>query len=394
MQSFDVLLVGAGIVGCACAQELAQTGLRVGLIEGNVPGSGATAAGMGHVVVMDDSPAQLALTHYSRTLWLDLLPTLPASVEYESRGTLWVAADEEEMAEVHAKYALCRSTGIRAEILNPAQLAHAEPNLRTGLAGALLVPDDGVIYPPAAAGFFLDQARFAGATLIQGSAAVSAGHGKVLLADGTPLSAERVVLATGADCALLPSMPIRKRKGHLLITDRYPGFVQHQLVELGYLKSAHSVVADSVAFNIQPRQTGQLLIGSSRQFDNEDPSTDTAIVRQMLARAHAYMPGLAQLSGLRLWTGFRAATPDKLPLIGPAASLTPEPDPSLWLAAGFEGLGITNAPAAARLLADQILARPSAIDTAPYLPERFAASPSDVAVSEPALSNPQESFHA
>lgn len=396
MSRFDVLLVGAGIVGCACARELAQAGLRVGIVEGNVPGSGATAAGMGHVVVMDDSPAQLALTHYSRTLWQELVPSLPATIEYESRGTLWVAVDDEEMAEVRAKYAVCQSTGIRAEILNAAQLAQAEPNLRTGLPGALLIPDDGVIYPPAAAAFFLDQARSLGATLIQGSPAISAAHGEVRLADGTVLHADRIVLATGADCSLLPAMPIRKRKGHLLITDRYPGFVNHQLVELGYLKSAHSVVADSVAFNIQPRQTGQLLIGSSRQFDNEDPSADTAIVRQMLARAHEYMPGLAHLSGLRLWTGFRAATPDKLPLIGPASTLVEGPaDPSLWLAAGFEGLGITNAPAAARLLADQILDRPSAIPAAPYLPERFASTnPLSSSVPHSAVADRQEPLHA
>jgi D-hydroxyproline dehydrogenase subunit beta len=89
----------------------------------------------------------------------------------------------------------------------------------------------------------------------------------------------------------------------------------------------------------------------------------------MLERAQSYMPVLEQLSGLRVWTGFRAATPDKLPLIGPAEGLSD--DRTIWLAAGFEGLGITNAPAAARLLTDQILGRTSEIDRAPYLPLRM-----------------------
>jgi glycine/D-amino acid oxidase-like deaminating enzyme len=164
-------------------------------------------------------------------------------------------------------------------------------------------------------------------------------------------------------------MPIKKRKGHLLITDRYPDFLHHQLVELGYLKSAHSIQADSVAFNIQPRRTGQLLIGSSRQYSNDDTRSETAILSRMLERAQIYMPELAQLSGLRVWTGFRAATPDKLPLIGPAEGLSD--DRTLWLAVGFEGLGITNAPAAARLLVDQMLGRTSEIASAPYLPQRI-----------------------
>ncbi len=374
MKSLDVVIIGAGIVGCACARELSLAGLRVGVVEGNSMASGATAAGMGHLVVMDDSPAQLALTQYSRSIWRELMAQLPASVEYQACGTIWVAADEEEMVEVYAKSRICASAGVQAEVLSPAQLANAEPRLRDGLAGGLLVPDDGVVYPPAAAGFFLQQAVQAGAEFLQGSDAVFASQGLVRLANGTTLTADRILLSPGADCSLLPGLPIRRRKGHLLITDRYPGFLRHQLVELGYLKSAHSTEADSVAFNVQPRRTGQMLIGSSRQFDNNDAATDEKIVRQMLQRALAYMPGLGQLSGLRLWTGFRAATPDKLPLIGPAGRLTGEvADPSLWLAAGFEGLGITNAPGAARLMADQLLGRISMIDPEPFLPNRFVA---------------------
>jgi D-hydroxyproline dehydrogenase subunit beta len=231
------------------------------------------------------------------------------------------------------------------------------------------VPDDGVIYPPAATDWLLEQALSLGTTLLRGSAAISAGNGKLRLANGNMLHSDRIVLATGTDCTLLPTLPIKKRKGHLLITDRYPNFLHHQLVELGYLKSAHAIETDSVAFNIQPRRTGQLLIGSSRQYGDEDPKSDTGILNQMLERAQSYMPELAQVSGLRVWTGFRAATPDKLPMIGPAEGLND--DRTLWLAVGFEGLGITNAPAAARLLTDQMLGRTSEINAAPYLPHRM-----------------------
>jgi glycine/D-amino acid oxidase-like deaminating enzyme len=111
--------------------------------------------------------------------------------------------------------------------------------------------------------------------------------------------------------------------------------------------------------------TGQLLIGSSRQYGQDDKSVDASIVGAMLRRAYEYMPQLASLSATRVWTGFRAATSDKLPLIGATH------DPTLYLLAGFEGLGITVAPAAARLLADQLLARKTAIDPAPYLPKRM-----------------------
>jgi glycine/D-amino acid oxidase-like deaminating enzyme len=361
---YDVIIIGAGIVGCACARECAVAGMRVAVIERDVPGGATTAAGMGHVVVMDDSPAQLALTHYSRSLWQELSPELPSETEYDVRGTLWIASDEEEMAEVQAKHAVYSDAGVRSSVLSGAQVAMEEPNLRPSLAGGLLVQDDALVYPPTAATFFLQQAERYGATLLRGQSVVQAGHGRVRLGAGTPLQCGTIVIATGTDTALLPSLPIQKRKGHLLITDRYPGFLRHPIVELGYLKSAHKIVADSVAFNVQPRRTGQLLIGSSRQYGNANPAVDQVMLRRMLERACSYMPALAQLSGIRAWTGFRAATPDKLPLIGPTE------DPTLFLAAGFEGLGITNAPGAARLLADQLLHRASSIAINPYLPAR------------------------
>ena len=362
--AFDVLIVGAGIAGCACARELAEAGVQVAIVERNSPGSGATAAGMGHIVVMDDSSAQLALTHYARSLWQKLTAEFPAAVEYEERGTLWIAADETEMAQVHAKHLVCARAGIRSEVLDAAALAEAEPRLRPGLAGALLVPDDAVLYPPAAALSFLQAAQSSGARLIRATVA-RAKAGAVTLSDGTTLASDHIVIATGIDTNIVPWVRLETRKGHLVITDRYPGFVRHQLVELGYLKSAHSTVSDSVAFNVQPRITGQLLIGSSRQYRQEDPAADANIVATMLRRAYEYMPQLASLSATRVWTGFRAATSDNLPLIGPTH------DPTLYLLAGFEGLGITLAPAAARLLVDHLLARKSAIDPTPYLPQRM-----------------------
>lgn len=365
--SFDAIVLGAGIIGCACAYECTQAGFRVAIIEPRVVGGGATAAGMGHLVVMDDSPAQLALTRYSRSRWIDLLPQLPSAVEYETRGTVWVAADAEEMDEVYARNATYSTAGVNSVVLDASALALAEPNLRSGLAGGLLVPEDAVIYPPTAASFFLQEAIRMGAVLLRGHAAVSMGSGSVSLSNGSKYVAPHIVVATGVDTRLLPWLKMQRRKGHLLITDRYPGFVHHQLVELGYLKSAHRSMEDSVAFNIQPRQTGQLLIGSSRQFGNEGDGIENNILRQMLDRACEYMPGLASVSGIRTWTGFRAATPDKLPLIGPTE------DPSVFLAMGFEGLGITNAPGAARLIVDHMLGRTSEIDASLYLPERITS---------------------
>ena len=364
--TFDVVIAGAGIVGAACAAEFAQAGLRVAVVEPSPIGGGATAAGMGHIVVMDDSEAQFALTHYSQQLWNNLLPSLPDDVQFQRSGTLWIAEDDDEMAEVHRKYAYFTARGVPVEVLDSPSLAQAEPNLSPTLAGGLLNPGDSVLYPPCAARFLLETAQRSHAVLFLANRVQSLSGQSTTLDDGTTLSSAFSINATGTWApSLTPGWNVRKRKGHLIITDRYPGFVRHQLVELGYLKSAHANQSDSVAFNVQPRPNGQILLGSSRQFGDDSSTIDSAILNRMIARALHFMPSLANLAAIRSWTGFRAATPDKLPLIGPC----PE-NPSLLLATGHEGLGITTSLATARLLADHVLGRTPAIPASPYLPSR------------------------
>jgi glycine/D-amino acid oxidase-like deaminating enzyme len=321
---------------------------------------------MGHIVVMDDSEAQFALTRYSQRLWQNLRPELPADVEYEETGTIWVAADEEEMAEVRRKHEYYGQRGVATEVLDASQLKAAEPNLRDGMAGGLLVPEDAVLYPPCAARFLLERAQKSGTVVCLGASVTKIGNGRVQLSDGSELSAPIIVNSAGAWATeLTPGIEIKKRKGHLVITDRYPGFLRHQLVELGYLKSAHSVSSDSDAFNVQPRRTGQILIGSSRQYGTVHKEVDQEILTRMLLRAREYMPRLAPMSAIRTWTGFRAATPDKLPLIGPSLG-----DQSLFLATGHEGLGITTSLGTARILVDQLTGAQPEIPIEPYLPSR------------------------
>jgi len=361
----DAIVVGAGIVGAACARSLAREGMRVTVLDAAYAAGGTTAAGMGHIVAMDDSPEQLALTALSVELWRELRPALADAVEFDPCGTIWVAEDAAQMDAVREKELVYREHGIRCEVLAPARLAELEPNLRSGLAGGLFVPGDAVLYPPRAALWLLDDARAHGAAIREGFAvdeitshAVRCGH--------EMLEADVIVNAAGTLSArLTPELPILPRKGHLAITDRAPGFCRHQLVELGYLTSAHVMTNESVAFNVQPRTTGQVLIGSSRELVGWDASTNRDVLRQMLDRAVRFMPSLSGLSIIRTWTGFRPATPDKLPLIGPWG-----PTAGLWIAAGHEGLGITTSLGTARLLADLVVGRQTPFDATPFSPMR------------------------
>lgn len=364
----SAIVIGAGIVGAACAAALVDRGVKVTVIERDFPGSGTTAAGMGHLVAMDDSPAQLALTARSIELWRALAPEMPRAIELEPTGTLWIAEDAEQFAALRQKQSTYARASIQAEVLDERQLREAEPLLRHGLPGALRVPADAVLYPPAAARWLLDRARKGGATVFRGE--VDAIEAHAVRSGGRTIRADFVVKATGAGAtSLAPYMPIVPRKGHLAITDRHPGFCRHQIVETGYLTSAHTMTTESVAFNVQPRHTGQVMIGSSRELVGWDASTNRRILSRMLERATEFMPALAGLSVVRTWVGFRPTTADKLPLIGWWPDV-----PGLLIAAGHEGLGITTATGTAEIIAALIIGSGHAIDHLPFTPSRPMAA--------------------
>jgi glycine/D-amino acid oxidase-like deaminating enzyme len=363
MQQPDVIVIGAGIIGAACAHALARAGRRVLVIDSGI--GGATHAGMGHLVVMDDNPAEMALSQYSVDAWRALAPAMPSDCAYSHCGTLWIAANAEEMACAEDKRARLAQHGLACSLLTAAELASAEPGLRSGLSGGLLVPGDGTLYAPNASAWLLG--------LLPEKVTVQRGHvsridgNTLLLADGSRIRAAQLLLATGLQATqLVPGLPMRPKKGHLVITDRYPGTLQHQLVELSYITTAHHSDGPSVAFNLQPRPTGQLLIGSSRQFDTLDRSVEPEMLSRMLQRAIAYMPGIADLNAIRSWTGFRPATPDSLPI------LDRHPDNEhLWLAVGHEGLGVTSAPGTADILVALMTGAALPLDATPFALARF-----------------------
>jgi glycine/D-amino acid oxidase-like deaminating enzyme len=371
----DVVVVGAGVVGTACAFALAREGASVTLIDADFIGGGSTGVAMGHVVILDDSDAQLALGTYSRHLWSVLASQLPPDCEDDRCGTIWVATDDAELEIARAKSEVYRAHAVDAVLLNAHELRAREPFLRPGLAGGLYIPDDRVIYPPAAARYLARRARELGATICEHTIVESIERKQVAIRDvsgaRTRIETDVVVNAAGTDAPrLTPGLPIVPRKGHLVITDRYPGLCSSELVELGYLQSAHSMGGESTAFNIQPRATGQLLIGSSRELVGHDSSINRRLLRSMLRRAIDFMPALAECTAIRAWTGFRPATPDKLPLIGRWDAVD-----DLWIAAGHEGLGITLSLGTAELIAAGILGRPPAVDPTPFSPMRVMPAP-------------------
>ena len=370
MAAIDVAIVGGGIVGCACARAASRAGLRVAVFEGQRIGAGATAAAMGHLVTIDDDPAEFALARLSMRLWREWGGW--HAIERRNTGTLWLVETAAQRDAAHAKLARLQAVGLSAEWLEPDVLHAAEPRLARDLAGALRVGGDEVAYGPEMAARLAAEVRGAGGRVHDMTPVAALRDDGLLLADGGRVSAGHVLLAAGcASVRLWPGespLQLRPRKGQLAITDRYPGYLRHALVELGYIDAAHGDADESVAFNAQPRASGQVLLGSSRSFSDTSPDVDAALLARMVRRAQRFLPDIGALQMLRCWAGFRPAAPDGRPIIGriPASERGNQ-----WVATGHEGLGLTTATGTASVWLDLLLGRTPAIDPAPFSPERF-----------------------
>ena len=367
-RTYDAIVVGAGIVGAACAHALRLEGLQVALVDAATPGSGVTGAGMGHLVALDESEDELALCLLSLRLWDAFMDAHPGIGEPSRCGTLWVAENDHQLSEAHQRAARLSGRLWQAEALSGDQVARLEPALRPGLCGGVRVAGDSVVYPPAVADFLARQLVQLGGVLYLHQPVISLSDGALTLAGGQRLAAQHIVVAAGVQAAaLLPELPVFARKGHLAITDRYPGRLSHQIVSMHYGQAQGGADALAVAANVQPRASGQWLVGSCRQDGQTGHEVDPAVLGAVLRSAIALLPELSAMRIVRAWTGMRPATPDGRPIIGAHPAR-----PGLWLAAGHEGLGATTAFGTARLLADQIVGKASAIDARPYAPARFA----------------------
>jgi glycine/D-amino acid oxidase-like deaminating enzyme len=363
-----VAVLGAGIVGAACAYELASSGLRVVVVESGAVGADATNLGYGGLSILDEKPGQFTLTRYGLSLWDRLVEWLPQDCDYRRCGTIWLAVEEGQMEDAVRRGELFNREGIPAELLDRQQLAEAEPGLTADVAGGLHVAADGCLRAERAAEYLFQLALKKGAQHVRQKATEIREH-EVKFEDGT-LYAGNIVNAAGRDAAALtPGLPIEYSKGHVLVVETQERCARHQISEIGTERTAEAAVRFEARQNeTVPNQAGEIWIGSSYQRTTEAAGlqVEPRIVALVLRRAIEMIPGIGRAKPLRSWTGLRTTTVDGLPLIGRMAGKE-----GIFAAAGHDDYGAAAALATARLIADEILLRTPEIDPTPYRADRF-----------------------
>lgn len=376
------MVIGAGMVGAACALYLARAGLATLVLDRGPVAGGTTGAGEGNLLVSDKEPGpELDLALLSARLWHDLAAErgLGGAVEFEAKGGIVVASDAEGMAALTRFAAGQRAAGVEAEIVDAAQLRDLEPHLTPGLAGGVRYPQDCQVMPSLAAAQVVRAARRAGAELRTGTAVThilrapdgsvrgvrTAGHGEI--------HAPVVVNAAGTwggEVAALAGvhLPVLPRRGFVLVTEPLPpGTVRHKVYAADYVADVASGDAGlQSSAVVESTAAGPVLIGASRERVGFDRTFSLPVVRRLAAQATALFPLLGTVHAMRAYLGFRPYLPDHLPAIGadPRA-------PGLHHACGHEGAGIGLAVGTGHLIAQSLTGGTPDLDLAPFRPDRF-----------------------
>jgi D-hydroxyproline dehydrogenase subunit beta len=376
-QTADVVVVGAGAVGAACAYFAARQGIRVHVVERGQIASGTTSACEGNLLVSDkEAGPELDLSLYSRDVFRDDLAEHGPLWEYEAKGGLVVSATESGADALAQLTVRQRASGTELTNLDGAQLRDYEPHISPALRAGAFYPQDAQVQPMLLAGHLLRLARDLGA-VVQTNTPVTGilrngDHVTGIQTSAGAISAAAVVNAAGAWAGAVAELagvqlPILPRRGFVLVTEPLPLTIHHKVYAGEYVAN---VLSSNEGLQTSPvvegTASGTVLIGSSRERVGFDRTVSLPILAQLASKAIALFPMLASVKVMRSYLGFRPYCPDHLPVIGPDPRA-----PGLWHASGHEGAGIGLSVGTAKLLVQALGGQPTDLDLYAFRPERF-----------------------
>jgi glycine/D-amino acid oxidase-like deaminating enzyme len=374
----DVVVIGAGIVGAACAYYLSRAGASVIVVDEGGVAAGTTGSGEGNILVSDKAPgAELDLALLSNQLWRELAEEL-GPIELESKGGLVVAWTDDALRGLEAFADRQRAAAVDARSVAQRELADYESELSAGVVGGVFYPQDMQVQPMLAAAHLIAKAGESGAVTrfgepVAGIHTDSTGVTGVQVGRRT-IATPRVVNAAGLGAAAIAAManidlPVLPRRGFIIVTEPLPQLIRHKVYTADYVSNVASDSAGLEASTVvEGTSSGTILIGASRERVGMDRRLSLPVIGTLARQAVELFPFLAGIQAIRTYQGFRPYCPDHLPVIGPDPRV-----PGLFHACGHEGAGIGLAPATGRLIAEVALGQAPTISLEPFVPQRFEA---------------------
>lgn len=384
----DVLVVGGGIIGLVTAWRAAQRGLRTAVVDPE-PGGGAAQVAAGMLAAVTElhygeaEQTLLGLNVESARRYpafaAELSEATGLDLGYRACGTLAVALDSDDRAHLRELHALQRKSGLDSEWLSGRECRRLEPMLAPSVRGGLRVDGDHQIDPRRLAKALVAACELAGVRFHRQWAerltVVREGARGVVLADGTGLEADQVVLAGGSlsgrlagvpDDVLPPVRPVKGQVLRLTVPKVYAPFLS---------RTVRAVVRGGNLYLV-PRVNGELVVGATSEELGWDTTVTAGGVYELLRDAHELVPGITELPLAETRAGLRPCSPDNAPILGPSAL------PGLLLATGHYRNGVLLTPVTGDSMA-HVLATGELPEVArPFTPRRFAAVPAPVSVEQ------------
>jgi glycine oxidase len=375
-ETVDVVVVGAGVVGLSCAWRLAGAGLTVAVVDPE-PGSAASrmAAGMLAPVTEahygEDRLTALALAAAERypSFVADVEDASGLTVGYRTEGTLSVAADEGDRAQLVELHAFRSGLGLDSVLLSRRECRELEPLLAPNVRGGLLAAGDRSVDNRRLVAALLVAAGRAGVRFVgQPVISVRTTGGRAVGVD-TPtggVAAGSVLLAAGCWSAAIDGVPaearppVRPVKGQILRLQA-GGDVPAPM------RSVRAVVCGSAVY-VVPRADGEVVVGATMEEMGFDTTPRARGLHELLRDVYAVLPAIGEMAFVEFGAGLRPGSPDNAPILGPTAS------PGLFVATGHHRNGILLAPLTADVLTAAVLGTPVPEVARPFSPLRFASN--------------------
>lgn len=411
--SIDVLVVGAGIIGIACAHYLMQAGYRVTVIDQKTIGSGCSASNCGHIspshVLPLTEPGAISLgfkslfdsdaafrikpqLSLSLIRWMfefarrcnrkkmlmaaaQLKPLLDSSMQefhglvadlkcdWQNNGLLYVLETEKGLRQFEKTNTMLKDRfGLSAKAISGSSLPAFDPAFKAGLAGAFHYENDAHLRPDLLAGAWSDRLKRSGVTFIEHcelkNISVSNGEINHLQTTKGVIKAEHYVIAAGAWSSKLAkelgcSVPVQPGKGYSVTMTRPE------------ICPRHSALFPEHRIGVTPFADGYRL-GSMMEFVGFDEAIPERRIRQLKEWAEPYLRDPVSETTVEKWQGWRPMTWDSLPILGRAPRLA-----NTYMATGHNMLGVTMATGTGKLISEMIQGYPTHIDSRPYSPTRF-----------------------
>ncbi len=379
-----MVVIGGGVIGSSIAYHLSKRRVEVLLVERNGLVSGTSGACDGLVYLQSKRPgAHLKLAMESKKRLDSLQDELDIDIEYRSRGGMVVVETQEELEAMRLFIEEQKKTGLEVTLLDRKQARELEPSLSEGILACTYSPLDGQVNPIALALAFLKGAKAKGAKIhpftgVTGFSQKS--HRLVVVKTNRGNVETRVVVnAAGVHATEIGKMldveiPIKPRRGQILVTESLPPLLQRGLLSAKYIAAKYNPgLAETGDLGVSMEQTknGGFLLGSTREFVGFDRRTTWSAMKHIALRTSQIIPALREIRVIRTFAGLRPFTPDGLPILGPVRDVE-----GFFMASGHEGDGIALSPITGQLLAEWIAEGSPSMDLSDFSLERFSSGQS------------------